>query len=287
MDTDAPLSACTFLAEKRAYRSIAVEILAQMRLLCNPIKLITSDYTNEQDLYQRAPLPPADVCVVLSHDWPTVNEDPVWQANFLSLFDRYDAVPTKEQAYFIFRKTNYLREILRTGRIALLPTFIVDDTIDLSQLSSSILSIAQSTGKYVIKECFSAGKEGVHVCSFGTEEDIIQSLTNMQQMLQQRVARFGRMCPFLTTEFIVQQYEPRFLTERETRLYFSEEKFLYAVGHVGWIDYNSWPSPVEPNLLSKELEMSRLIFEDIPFLRTYALVRFDFGPEVFTNIFIL
>ncbi len=76
-------------------------------------------------------------------------------------------------------------------------------------------------------------------------------------------------------------------------------RFLYGVGHVGWIGPDQWPvtasaarSPaqrltvlagdqarVADGLLAPELEQARLLFEDLPLLSTYFLIRFDFGAS--------
>ena len=88
---------------------------------------------------------------------------------------------------------------------------------------------------------------------------------------------------YLTTEFIVQRFEPLFDSQQERRLYFSNGDFLYAVGHVGWIGSDTWPDAVPRDQLSEELEQAKLIFEDVPLLKTYWLLRLDFGPNAILN----
>ena len=77
----------------------------------------------------------------------------------------------------------------------------------------------------------------------------------------------------------MQQYEKRFLTEPEKRLFFCRGEFLYAMGYRGWIDTNSTPTELVGECIARELAQVERLLTALTRLSRYALVRFDFGPD--------
>ena len=134
---------------------------------------VVGEYTNEEDLLRNRTLPPARTLLLLSHDWPTVNEDCQWMGRFWAMIDNSPVcVPTREQLYFIFRKSDYLNALLKAGTVNLQPTYCVDDNTDLHNLSEEVAKMGAKEGKFVIKENFSAGKEGVTFIDFSDAQQV-------------------------------------------------------------------------------------------------------------------
>jgi hypothetical protein len=180
LDCDARKPNQTLPLEKKAYRLIASEISGHFRKYGFAVRT----YTNEEDLVSDAKLPPARTLVLLSHDWPTVHEDPVWMGRFWKMIESHQVVvPTKEQLYFVFRKTTYLRALLANGCVRLQPTYCVDDSTDLAQLAREVVKMAANERKFVIKENFSAGKEGVSFVDFQDERQVLTSLESTRARL--------------------------------------------------------------------------------------------------------
>ena len=68
----------SFPLEKIAYRQIGDTIATLLRKRIPTVDIC--EYTNEIDLADSSILPSCEIMVILTHDWPTVHEDPVWAA---------------------------------------------------------------------------------------------------------------------------------------------------------------------------------------------------------------
>lgn len=290
------------------------------------------EYTNEIDLADSSILPSCEIMVILTHDWPTVHEDPVWAAAWLSLLNQPTyCVPSSEQVLWLFEKTRYVNDILQTcEKNMMLPTKIVRARVYPTGTSDLVLhEIAEwavennaETNKFVTKENFSAGKEGVNFLNCKTVAMAEKKLfklseqvgkTNMKAADSRKRDGKGqgtfccrRWCGGGESDkrkekrrleensslayidrvfqggndgvFMVQQYDPRFVSQFEKRLYFSNGVFLYSMGNSGWIDQNSAPRELENNEISMELKQSEKLLASLPQLKDYPLIRFDFGP---------
>ena len=296
-------SNASYPLETCAYRQLGARIAEKLRNMI-PEGVAFTEYTLEVDLVREAPLPRFDLLILLTHDWPTVHEDPAWAFAWLNIVARSKAVvPTSEQILWLFEKTRYISDIQDTFRgesnPIMLPTLVV-------RKSDSIEAVARwadklSPTKIVTKENFSAGKEGVQFLATGSIPVAAKKLEAVRREagVQQPRSKCSRGClrqRFWDEEmnedafdridtmfkggnkhvFMVQQYEGRFKTLPEKRLYFCHGKFLYAMGYRGWIDINSVPT--ETNV-ERELEQSRRLIENLPRLKRYPLVRLDFGPD--------
>ena len=69
-----------------------------------------------------------------------------------------------------------MRALQESGRIKLQPTFCVDDSTNLLELSKKVATMAAPEQKFVIKENFSAGKEGVTFVGFTNVDEVHNSL---------------------------------------------------------------------------------------------------------------
>ena len=289
------------------------------------------EYNLEVDLAGGAPLPSFDVCAVLTHDWPTVHEDPAWAAEWMSVVTTArHAVPSKQQILWLFEKTRYVADIASAFAEAavggvgekedlvaghggeqapiMLPTFILSADTDISKAAA--WAQVTTPGKLVTKENFSAGKEGVTFVTFSSAAIAAQKLTKIRRNAgvvdatpkktlrargggvaakEAELVRAGHAdgFDFVHKAFkggnknvlMVQQYERRFLTEPEKRLFYCRGEFLYAMGYRGWLDTNSTPAELAGEDVARELAQVGRLLHKLPRLTKYALVRFDFGPD--------
>ena len=282
------------------------------------------EFNLEVDLAGGAPMPSFDVCVILTHDWPTIHEDPAWAAEWLrAITSSRLTVPGKHQILWLFEKTRYVADILsafpeggaNSKSNMMLPTFFVDADTNLDMAATWAVRNAVTPGKLVTKENFSAGKEGVKFVSFTNTKMASQKLAKIRcgagvvvSKKGNRIARARNNCglsPYCCAErtaadqnhkdgfefvhrvfkggnkhvLMVQQYEKRFLTEPEKRLFFCRGEFLYAMGYRGWIDTNSTPTELVGECIARELAQVERLLTALTRLSRYALVRFDFGPD--------
>jgi hypothetical protein len=102
------------------------------------------------------------------------------------------------------------------GEVPLLPTVVVDATTDLAALAAQIRRCFVGD-KVVLKENFSAGMEGVTFLKLDPGdrrgEKLARDLEAHRFIMQAR----ANNNPIVSPAFIVQQYQPRFLTEAEVR----------------------------------------------------------------------
>ena len=283
------------------------------------INVEACEYTNEIHLAQNQPLPPCNVLVNLNHDWPTIHEDSIWAANWLKLhFSTPACVPSQEQIVWLFEKTRYVEELLQKDATFMLPTMIVRDANDLAAAFDQLTKADTNTKtsiqkKLVCKENFSAGKEGVSFIQWSAKKDAIQKMIKLQKQVGFPTLKDKKVRHRLSTStskasiekkkemqaekesmnyidrifvggnkgvFMVQQYEKRFNTEHEKRLFYSKGMFLYAMSHRGWIGTNAQPKELTSvKDLGTEQKKVEQIIKLIPKLGLYPLVRFDFGPD--------
>jgi hypothetical protein len=232
-------------------------------------------YTLNEDFLQNVPLPNFAVCVLMFHDWP--HEEPPLMVRFLQVFDSpRRTIPSKEQALFIFNKTHYLSECMKHN-IPIQPTVVVKPDANLRELSEHLSQMFANEGKFVTKLNFSASALEVQVHDFKTAADIEAVL----QSIQAQVLKTARQHRYYSTEFVAQRYESLYLSNLETRIFYSKGEVLYAmVG--GWLDgpNNRWKIPEKVDLqdIPHLLAIGDQMLAAIPQLRDYYLIRFDFGP---------
>ena len=185
---------------------------------------------------------------------------------------------------YLFRKTAYWKDVLELGKkknseIRYLPTFIVGADTNLKILSERIAKACENfnISSFVTKENFSAGKEGVRVYDFGSDVSYIH---NILDTTRKRIDATCWAAPetFGPSEFLVQVFEPRFKTEPEIRLYYVCGSFEYAKTHVGTIREDSYPVTISPEKIVNERAQVEYLLKNLPQLRDYVCLRFDFGP---------
>eukprot|EP00750_Incisomonas_marina_P000073 INCI10047.2.p1 GENE.INCI10047.2~~INCI10047.2.p1 ORF type:complete len:435 (-),score=81.87 INCI10047.2:67-1269(-) len=298
-----------FLREKSALRQLGAELRRKLRDSFN-----FAEMTLEEDLRNCAPVPSHDVAVLLQHDWPTVNENPGWLLQFTNFVQMTPIVPNYTEMFDLYNKTTYLRKLLAAnaaqreasspghvgaGRTAgpdeipLLPTIIVGPDTDVLNLARRVMQSFRGD-QFVVKENFSAGKEGVSFMKMDRVADpdgarLARDLEAHRFMMQAR----SNANQIIAPEFVVQEFEPEFETAAEIRMFYIEGEFVYAVDHVGWIGPGSWPTPQQDPRILEPLQRSvRLIMRVLPSLQHLYLVRFDFGPngrlneiEIFPDMF--
>ncbi|GAB5359944.1 hypothetical protein AAMO2058_000585500 [Amorphochlora amoebiformis] len=275
-----PCIACApsdgFPVEKLAQNLLAKEVIRQLGTEFEYVS-----YTLEEDLRHGVPIP-EDIKIALFfiHDWPTIHEDPNWMANFMDMFHMIPiTIPSQEEIRGIFRKTEYMAQAIpilqKTAGV--LPTRVITETTDLKEVSKWACGL--DVKKIVTKENYSAGKEGVEEIKAESVEDVYLCLDRARHNLIQTAKQY----PFFDPNFIVQQYEPRFKSEPETRLFYSKATFLYAIQHTGWLDSEHWPVAVDPEACCQEREKAALLFKSMKTLRNYVLIRIDFGPDARLN----
>ena len=326
--------------ETCAYRQLANRIIEKLEARL-AYGVDVCEYVLERDLSHGVPMPSFDICVVLTHDWPTIHEDPAWAADWMSVIVNRPTVPTKEQIVWLFEKTRYVSDILHafgagssfhTGAAKgvsskvpsspiMLPTFLVNADTDISAVAAWAQTL--TPGQLVTKENFSAGKEGVNFIRFFNTQNAIVKLEKIRRQAgvapqsatavavdgrqrgqkiccEQHLNCSKRMRPSNKKYqdeaaafdyvhdsfrggnkhvFMVQKYEKRFLTEPEKRLFYCCGKFLYAMGHRGWIGTNSKPSELDQRQTVQEKAQVDRLLKKLPRLKEYALIRFDFGPD--------
>ena len=263
------------------------------------------DYTIEEDVYNNTDIPKdIDIIVLCCHDWPTINNDKAWCKKFYDILSLESStlkiIPSNIE--FILEKTNYINKINEYLPHILLPSFIVTPYTDINYISKKIDEQLKqkeeeeegdeinkqpdnkdnncSAYKFVIKENYSAGKEGVSFYNYQT----LKELKNILKKKQKESIEVSKTLPFFNPSFIVQQYNSKFLTEKEIRLYFIKGIFQYAIGHIGWIGYNDKPHYITNlNDIKQELLISQQIFHCLPQLKQYYLLRIDYGPNSLLN----
>ena len=68
------------------------------------------------------------------------------------------------------------------------------------------------------------------------------------------------------------------MTEPEIRLYYICGSFEYAKTHVGTIQEDSYPVTISPEKIVKERAQAECLLMNLPRLKEYICLRFDFGP---------
>ena len=255
--------------------------------------------------------PASELIVNLNHDWPTVHEDPIWASNWLKYIGSSKfAVPSRHQILYLFEKTRYVQDILSAtaSNAMMLPTKVVHMMEESTENTVGEITAwikANTTTKFVTKENFSAGKEGVEIIPTTSTTQIEKKLNALEHSVGRtsktnkrknaRVSQTKQNQTALENKawshihalfkggnngvFMLQQYEPLFLTESEKRLYFSKGVFLYAMGFNGWISMNAVPQELLADNIVVELEQSTRLMALLPRLMKYPLIRFDFGPR--------
>ena len=301
----------TFPLEKIAYRQIGGRILQRLRQRFPHASLDCCEYTNEMDLAFNYTAPASELIVNLNHDWPTVHEDPIWASNWLKYIGSSKfAVPSRHQILYLFEKTRYVQDILSAtaSNAMMLPTKVVHMMEESTENTVGEITAwikANTTTKFVTKENFSAGKEGVEIIPTTSTTQIEKKLNALKHSVGRtsktnkrknaRVSQTKQNQTALENKawshihalfkggnngvFMLQQYEPLFLTESEKRLYFSKGVFLYAMGFNGWISMNAVPQELLADNIAVELEQSTRLMALLPRLMKYPLIRFDFGPR--------
>jgi hypothetical protein len=122
--------------EKRAWRGIGAPIEAHFRRLGYNVV----DYTLYEDLEEHVPFPDYAVAVFMCHCWPTVHDFPAQLSEMLALTLR-PCVPSAQQMAFVLRKTDYVAQILQSGRdgvhnVRMLPTRVVRQDDDLDEVAA-------------------------------------------------------------------------------------------------------------------------------------------------------
>ena len=241
-----------------------------------------SEYTLEEDLRHGVEAR-ADLAAFLIHDWPTVNEDPNWLRDFMSMMATAApvAVPSREQVMHAFSKTRYLSDVIPalSERGSILPTRIVRRDADIENVLA--WAAKQGFARIVTKQNFSAGMEGVEVLDLKKlPRERAQIKLNDELREHQGL---HKQYPFYPPEFIVQAFEPRFKSEAEKRLFYAGTEYLYGVSHVGWIDQFGWPRRLRPDEATEERRVVESILRAHPRLADYPIMRFDFGPAARLN----
>ena len=162
-------------------------------------------------------------------------------------------------------------------------TFIIPIRIEsddrLRNVVTSIAFLVENfnTSSFVTKENFSAGKEGVRVYDFGSDVSYIHCVLNNTK---KRIDATCWAAPeaFGPSEFLIQVFEPRFKTEPEIRLYYICGSFEYAKTHVGTIREDSYPVTISPEKIVEERAQVQYLLRNLPQLKDYICLRFDFGP---------
>eukprot|EP00466_Bigelowiella_natans_P001329 jgi/Bigna1/89424/estExt_fgenesh1_pg.C_490039 len=266
------------LHEKIAQHQLASRVLTHFQ---DKLGYEIIEYTLEDDLRAANPIPDCDIAIFFIHDWPTIHEDPNWLNNFVDMLDKIPVtVPTKDQVFSIFTKTNYLSKLLPVLRKegCIQPTEIVSPESDLDNIVEWALQLDEK--KVVTKENFSAGKEGVTELKIKPIAALKEDLRRTRLGLQET----SRQYPFFDPNFIIQKYEKRFLTEPEVRIFYSNGVFLYAISHVGWVGDVQWPVRASSDEVKQELKVVKeLVFTTIPALKKFPLLRIDFGPQARLN----
>ena len=293
--------------ELLAYRQIGdliLTLLHQDSRRPPEITVEACEYTNETHLAQARPLPPCNVLVNLNHDWPTVHEDPIWAARWLRLLVQTPTVPSLEQIVWLFEKSKYVENVITCDPTLMLPTSIVRHMDDIAGAYDHCEGPSKQK-KIVCKENFSAGKEGVTFVSGSTRAATLKKMATVQKQAgcpstqtskvatrhrssakKQEARAVQDSMEYIDRVFaggnkgvyIVQKYEPRFLTAHEKRLFYSKGTFLYAMSHRGWIGANAQPVCVAQKELGREQQKVARLLDLLPRLALYPLVRFDFGP---------
>ena len=312
-------SNASYPLETCAMRQIGAAVVRKLRvhpaLVARGVDVC--EFNLEVELARGDRLPSYDVCVVLTHDWPTIHEDPAWAADWLQVVtSSRHTVPSRQQIVWLFEKTRYMADIASAfGENAnspgsaseemILPTYFINASTDLNDAAEWAQRI--TPGKFVAKENFSAGKEGVTFVNFPNARVAKRKLdklrkeagvfveANRKWRARQGSGKKKRIeaesyaagFDFVHTIFrggnkhvlMVQKYEKRFLTESEKRIFFSRGEFLYAMGHRGWVDTNSRPVELAGDEIKCELGQIKRLVDKLENLREYPLVRFDFGPD--------
>jgi hypothetical protein len=200
----------------------------------------------------------------------------------MQLFKRcHYSIPTEKQTLYLFRKTAYWKDVLQLAdkndnKIRCLPTYVVSSETNLDALAKTVENACRDhkTTSFVTKENFSAGKEGVRV----------YDISKIRDVLNQTRKRIDATCwaapeTFGPCEFLVQIFEPRFLSEPEIRLYYICGKFEYAKTHVGMIREDSYPISISKEKIETERAQAEYLLFNLPHLKEYICLRFDFGPD--------
>jgi len=258
-----------FLREKSALRQLGKEVKRKLGSAFDFVEM-----TLEEDLRMGKTIPSYDVAVLLQHDWPTVNENPTWLVKFTHFVQMSTIVPSYNCVFELFNKTNYLRKILAANRqcriarsregggtssradlgeegddirpqgpdeIPILRTILVDPDTDLQVIARRV--IAHFPGNQIIlKENFSAGKEGVSVIKVDREKDpkgtaLQQDLEAHRYIMQSR----SNLNQVISPSFVVQEFEPLFETSAEVSDYgvSPRSSSLFVIHGVVWMRVDS------------------------------------------------